>query len=59
MSIQCDENPCLTRRAFVTVSIDLVVPLPLVPPVLIGDFPVAIPLQSTATQQVSRFWGAG
>ena len=59
VAISCAANPCLTRRAFVTVTIDLVVPLPLVPPVIVGDFPFAVPLESTATQQVSRFWGAG
>ena len=57
--IACAEQPCLTRRAFVTVSVELVVPLPLVPPVIVGDFPLAVPLHATATQQVSRFWGAG
>jgi Flp pilus assembly protein TadG len=59
VAISCAASPCLTRRAFVTVTIDLVVPLPLVPPVIVGDFPLAVPLESTATQQVSRFWGAG
>ena len=50
---------CLTRQGFVTVSVALTVPLPLVPPVLSGNFPIAVPLRATATEQVSRFWGAG
>jgi hypothetical protein len=50
---------CLTRQGFVTVAISLSVPLPLVPPVIAGDFPVAVPLEASATQQVSRFWGSG
>ena len=59
IAVACRPRPsaCLTRQGFVTVSIDLTVPLPLVPPVLIGDFPLAVPLHATATEQVSRFWG--
>lgn len=59
ISVTCTATPCLTRREFVTVSVDLEVPLPLVPPVLQGEFPLAVPLHATATQQVSRFWGSG
>jgi len=50
---------CLTRRGFVTVTIDLVVLLPLAPAVLTGGFALSIPLHASATQQVSRFWGSG
>ncbi|MGV8884680.1 MAG: hypothetical protein ACOH1T_03705 [Microbacteriaceae bacterium] len=58
--ISCEPEPsdCLTRRGFVTVVIGVSVPLPLVPPVLTMDVPLAVPLQATATQQVSRFWGS-
>ena len=59
VAVSCSANPCLTRRGFVTVTVDMSVPLPLVPPVLGGAFPVAVPIHATATQQVSRFWGAG
>lgn len=61
VAISCNPVPanCLTRQGFVTVRVDLTVPLPLVPPVLSGNFPVAVPLRATATEQVSRFWGAG
>lgn len=61
VAISCRPRPeeCLTRRGFVTVTIDLEVPLPLAPPVLAGGFPLSIPIHATATQQVSRFWGAG
>ena len=58
ISVTCTSSPCLTRQAFVTVTVDLTVPLPLVPPVLVGDFPLAVPLHATATEQVSRFWGS-
>ena len=59
--ITCEPDPgdCLTRRGFVTVAVMTSVPLPLVPPVLDLDLALAVPLSSTATQQVSRFWGAG
>lgn len=61
IAVSCQPQPseCLTRRGFVTVTVDLAVPLPLVPPVIVGDFPLSVPLHATSTQQVSRFWGSG
>lgn len=61
VAISCRPNPgvCLTRQGFVTVTVALRVPLPLVPPVIVGDLPLSVPLEATATQQVSRFWGSG
>lgn len=58
ISVTCDPQPtrCLSRRGFVTVTIDVSVPLPLVPPVFADSFPLTVPLHATATQQVSRFW---
>jgi len=60
VTITCAPEPrdCLTRRGFVTVSVSIDVPLPLVPPALTIDAPLAVPLSATATQQVSRFWGS-
>ncbi|MGV8969429.1 MAG: hypothetical protein ACOH1J_03165, partial [Microbacteriaceae bacterium] len=60
ISISCTPRPadCLTRRGFVTVVIMARVPLPLVPSALTIDAPLNVPLSSTATQQVSRFWGS-
>ena len=60
VQVSCRPNPadCLMRRGFVTVSISTTVPLPLVPPVLTLDLPAGIPVQSVATEQVSRFWGS-
>ncbi|HEY4224211.1 MAG TPA: hypothetical protein VGM70_00175 [Pseudolysinimonas sp.] len=60
VSISCRPNPsaCLSRRGFVTVTITTTVPLPLMPPVLSLHLPAGIPVQSVATEQVSRFWGA-
>lgn len=49
---------CLTRRGFVTVSIRTVVPLPLMPPLLDLGLPAGVPVEATATEQVSRFWGS-
>ncbi|WP_394769041.1 hypothetical protein [Lacisediminihabitans sp.] len=59
VTIACSPRPerCLTRSGTVTVTIDGSVPLPLLPPVLTGDFPLAVPLHASATQRVSRFWG--
>jgi hypothetical protein len=58
VSCRPDPSDCLTRRGFVTVSITTTVPLPLIPPVLQLNLPAAIPVQSVATEQVSRFWGS-
>ncbi len=59
VQITCRPDPadCLTRRGFVTVRISAVVPLPFVPPALTVDLPAGIPVEATATEQVSRFWG--
>ena len=58
VTVSCSATPCLSRREFVTVSVTTTVTLPLVPPVLNLDVPLSIPISSTATQQVSRFWGS-
>jgi hypothetical protein len=60
VSVLCEPRPgaCLTRQGFVTVAVSVSVPLPLVPPVLEGDFPLAVTVGAQATQQVSRFWGS-
>ena len=59
--ISCEPVPerCLSRRGFVTVAVQGRVALPLVPSVLDLDTPLSVPLRAEATQQVSRFWGAG
>jgi hypothetical protein len=58
--IECRPRPsaCLTRRGFVTVTIRVLVPLPLAPPVLDLGLPAGLPVTATATEQVSRFWGS-
>ena len=60
VEISCSPKPaeCLTRRGFVTVVVTSRSVLPLVPTVPDLDVPLSVPLSSTATQQVSRFWGA-
>ncbi len=59
VTVICRPNPanCLQRRGFVTVRVSTSVPLPLVPPVLDLDVGLAVPVESSATQQVSRFAG--
>lgn len=58
--ITCHPDPsdCLSRRGYVTVEIGTVVPLPLFPAVLDADIPLGVPLDSVATEQVSRFAGS-
>mgnify|MGYP001197132632 CR=1 FL=1 len=60
VSISCRPNPadCLARRGFVTVTISTVAPLPLFPAVLEADIPLGVPIDSVATEQVSRFAGS-
>lgn len=60
LAISCRprSGECLTRRGWVTIDIAVRVPLPLVPPVFDLRVPLAIPVEASATQQVSRFWGA-
>ena len=60
LSITCSPNPgeCHTRRGWVTVDVAVRVPLPLVPPIFDLRVPLAVPVEASATQQVSRFWGA-
>ena len=61
LRIDCEPSPngCLTRRGTVVVTVRIIVPLPLVPDVLSLRSAAAVPLQASATQTVSRFWGAG
>lgn len=58
VNVTCSPHPaaCLTRRGLVTVSVAVTVPLPLVPQVLTIAAPLGVPLQASATEQVSRFW---
>ena len=60
LSIRCSPRPddCHTRRGWVSVDVAVDVPLPLIPPVLELRVPLSVPIEATATQQVSRFWGA-
>jgi hypothetical protein len=60
VEISCRPHPsaCLTRRGFVTITIRVVVPLPLAPSVLHLGLPEGLPVVATATEQVSRFWGS-
>jgi Flp pilus assembly protein TadG len=61
IAVTCSPRPshCLTRHGLVTVTVTTWVSLPLVPPILDLDVALSVPVTSTATQQVSRFWGAG
>lgn len=60
VSISCSPraSDCLRRGATVTISVGVTVGLPLLPPALSVSGPLNVPLGSTATGQVSRFWGA-
>ncbi|AMB58046.1 hypothetical protein [Microterricola viridarii] len=49
---------CLVRGETVTVSVRLTVALPFVPEVLGLRQSTSVPLAASATQRVSKFWGA-
>jgi len=57
LAMRCSPTPgeCLERLGSVTVTVGVVVSLPLVPSVLDLSAPLGIPLEATATQRVSRF----
>lgn len=58
VDVSCAPQPdvCLTRNGSVTVTVRVSAPLPLVPDVLNLQSAASVPMQSTATQKVSRFW---
>ena len=55
--VTCSPGPadCLRRHGTVTVTVRAAVGLPLAPPVLAIGSPLAIPLEASSTEQVSRF----
>lgn len=59
--VECAPKPstCLTREGVVTVTVRLRASLPLVPSVLDLQTAASVPLQASAIERVSRFWGAG
>jgi hypothetical protein len=61
VTVSCTPKPdaCLTRLGTVRISVQVTAPLPLVPPFLDLAVPFGVPLAASATEQVSRFWGAG
>lgn len=61
VNISCAPRPdaCLTRLGTVTVTVEVMVALPLVPQALDLATPASIPMQGAAAQTVSRFWSAG
>jgi len=50
---------CPSAGATLVVTLRTAVALPLVPPVLGLDRVARIPIEATAAQKVSRFWGSG
>ncbi|WOQ68583.1 TadE family protein [Microbacterium limosum] len=59
LSISCEPAaPCPAAGATVRVDVRTRVALPLVPPVFGLERIVSLPVEATAMQKVSRFWGA-
>lgn len=61
VSVECRNgvSPCPQAGATVVVSVSTRVALPLAPPVFGLDRLASVPVEATAVQKVSRFWGAG
>jgi Flp pilus assembly protein TadG len=60
VQVDCEfPHSCLTRHGMVTVTVEVRVALPLVPDVLSLRDVASLPLRASASQTVSRFWGAG
>ncbi|AWB88761.1 hypothetical protein [Homoserinimonas hongtaonis] len=57
VTVVCSPDPsrCLTRSGTVTVLVSVTVPMPFVPQALSVAAPLAVPMEASATQQVSRF----
>ena len=60
IQVRCRPSPstCLTRGGSVTVTVHTEIRLPLAPATLPTDSISSIPMHASATQRVSRFWGA-
>lgn len=54
MTIDCGATGCDAASGAVTVTVEIVVPLPLVPPVLNLDTALGIPVSASVTQPVSE-----
>jgi len=59
--LSCLGSPpeCPAAGATIAVTVRVVVPLPLVPPVLGLDRVAAVPVEAAAAQKMSRVWGGG
>ncbi|MFC6355114.1 hypothetical protein [Luethyella okanaganae] len=59
IAVECSSsNGCLVRDGSVTMTVRIDIALPLVPDVLSLRDAASVPLTASATQHVSRFWGA-
>jgi len=60
LSLACvpEGSTCPESGATLVVTLRTRAPLPLIPPVLGLDAIVSIPVEASAAQKVSRFWGA-
>jgi len=55
VTIDCIPMACFDPGSLVTLTVTVRVPLPLVPAVLPGDFPLAVELTGVSAQRVSEF----
>ncbi len=55
VTVDCAPVACFDAGTLVTLTVTVQVPLPLVPAVLPGDFPLAVELEGVSAQRVSEF----
>jgi hypothetical protein len=56
LRVNCSEDPCLTPGGWVEASLELSVPLPLVPRVLTNHGRASIRVNSTHTERIDEHW---
>lgn len=55
LAIECSDHPCLTPGGQLHVEVAVTVQLPLVPPALVGDLPLQVPVHASHLAAVPEF----
>ncbi|GAA6527283.1 pilus assembly protein [Intrasporangium sp. DVR] len=55
LAVRCDGTPCLRPGGFVTVTVTIEMPLPLVPDFVAGNLPASVSISSTHVAAVDTY----